>query len=141
MEASVPRLTFERQYRTSFSEGYHILAGERRMAHLDLHYTQSSVYATLVLEMDLKEEQTLDLLERIDESLVLSAEVPRDDLIVTVFRGRQTGFYTDEFLDERTERRAMAEGETRPARPERPERPERAERPERHARSRPPRPN
>jgi hypothetical protein len=103
------RLVFERQYRTPSSEGYHVLAGETRLGHLDLHFTHSSVYATLVLESTLTEEQVLDLIERIDESLVLSAEVERDDLLVTVFQGRQTGLYSDDYLDERTQRRARAE--------------------------------
>jgi hypothetical protein len=104
-------IIFERQYRTASSEGYHILAGEARLGHLDLHFTRTSVYATLVLETPapMPEEQVLDLIEKIDESLVLSAEVPREDLLVTVFQGRQTGFYSDDFLAERTQRRAQGE--------------------------------
>src|SRR5438067_2313350 len=103
------RLIFERQYRTAHSEGYHVLAGEARLGHLDLHFSNVSVYATLVLEATLPEEQVLDLIEKIDESLVLSAEVQRDDLLVTVFQGTQTGFYSDEFMEERNQRRAGAE--------------------------------
>ncbi|HEX2035011.1 MAG TPA: hypothetical protein VHS99_12570, partial [Chloroflexota bacterium] len=80
------RIIFERQYRTPHSEGYHLLAGETRFGHLDLHFTNNSVYATLVLERPTTEEQVLDLIEKIDESLVLSAEVERDDLLVTVFQ-------------------------------------------------------
>lgn len=108
-DAPSPRIIFERQYRTALSEGYHVLAGETRLGHLDLHFTSNSVYATLVLETALPESRVLDLIERIDESLVLSAEVARDDLLVTVFQGRQTGFYSDDFLDERMQRRARAE--------------------------------
>jgi hypothetical protein len=108
-ETPSPRIVFERQYRTPYSEGYHILAGETRLGHLDLHFTHSSVYATLVLEITLAEAQVLELIERIDESLVLSAEVERDDLLVTVFQGRQSGFYSDDYLDERMQRRARAE--------------------------------
>jgi hypothetical protein len=106
---SSARSVFERQYRTPHSEGYHILAGTSRIGHLDLHYTQNSVYGTLVLETEMDEERVLDLVERIDESLVLSAEVARDDFLVTVFQGRQIGFYSDDFLEERTRRRAEAE--------------------------------
>ena len=107
------RIYFERQYRTAHSEGYHVKAGDKRLAHLDLHFTQASVYVTLVIEGSMAEEQVLDLIEKIDESLVLSAEVPREDLLVTVFQGRQTGFYSDDFLEERTERRAQAENPPR----------------------------
>ncbi len=98
------RIIFERQYRTPHSEGYHLIAADRRLGHLDLHFTQTSVYATLILEQELPEERILDLIERIDESLVLSAEVPREDLLVTVFQGRQTGLYSDDFLEERKAR-------------------------------------
>jgi hypothetical protein len=35
--------------------------------------------------------------------------VEREDLLVTVFQGRQTGFYSDDYLDERMQRRARAE--------------------------------
>ena len=103
------RMVFERQYRTPHSEGYHILAADTRLGHVDLHFTTGSVYATLVLEIAFSEEQVLDLIERIDESLVLSAEVPREDLLVTVFQGKRSGFYSDDYLDERTQRRARGE--------------------------------
>ena len=104
------RVIFERQYRTPYSEGYHLLAGDGRLGHLDLHFTHGSVYATLVLEQEMDEERVLDLIERIDESLVLSAEVEREDLLVTVFQGRQTGFYSDDFREERQARRARENG-------------------------------
>ena len=97
---------FERQYRTAASEGYHLLDGEQRIGHVDLHYTQRDVYASLILEADMTEGALLDLIERIDDALVLSAEVARDDFLVTVYRGQETGFYSDDFLAERASRRA-----------------------------------
>ena len=112
------RIVFERQYRTSQSEGYHVLVGEARVAHLDLHYTQTNVYATLVIEGPLEEAQILDLIERIDESIVLSAEVPREDLLVTVYQGTRKGLYSDDFLLERRERRETTQ-ERRTARQQR----------------------
>lgn len=98
------KIIFERQYRSALSEGYQLLAGDKRLGHLDLHFTQSNVYGTLILETELPEAQVLDLIERIDELLVLSAEVPREDLLVTVFQGRQTGLYSDDYLEERRAR-------------------------------------
>ncbi len=94
-------LSFKRQFRTPHSEGYNIMRGEDRIGRVDLHYTNSAVYATLVLEEDTSESDTLDLLQQIDDEIVLSAEVPRDDFIVTAYRGAEAGFYTDENLDER----------------------------------------
>lgn len=99
------RTRFERQYRTATSEGYHVFGGDVRVGHIDLHFTLSSVYATLVLEMDLAEEAILDMIDTIDDTLVLSAEVPREDFVVSVYRGRAAGLYTDDFLEERRRRR------------------------------------
>lgn len=110
------RIIFERQYRTAQSEGYHVLVADRRIAHLDVHYTHTNVYATLIVEGQVAEDQVLDLIERIDESIVLSAEVPREDLLVTVYQGSQTGLYNDDFLEERRQRRGTGEESPRGAR-------------------------
>ena len=109
---------YERQYRTPSSEGYHVIAGDVRLAQLDVHFTSTSVYGTLIVFVDMPEDQVLDLIEGIDEAIVLSAEVARDDFLVTVFRGRQTGLSSDDFLEERRERRGDGEGRvTRMRRP------------------------
>ena len=34
----------------------------------------------------------------IDEDLVLSADMPRDDFLVSVYVGRDVGFYSDEYF-------------------------------------------
>ena len=54
-----------------------------------------------MIRVDLAEEHILRLIERIDETLVLSAETRRDDLYVTVFRGEEIGFYSDDFHAEK----------------------------------------
>jgi hypothetical protein len=105
-----PRVTFERQYRTAQSEGYHVLVGDQRLAHLDLHFTQTNVYGTLVLEAQVPEDQILDLIDRIDESIVLSAEGPREDLLVTVYQGTRSALYSDDYLEERRQRQGITDG-------------------------------
>ncbi len=40
------------------------------------------------------------MIEEIDNDLVLSAEVPREDFLVTVYRGTELGFYSDDYLEE-----------------------------------------
>jgi len=92
---------FDRQYRTGTSEGYHLRSPEGPLGRIDLHFASSNVYATLVIRVDLAEEHILRLIERIDETLVLSAETRRDDLYVTVFRGEEVGFYSDDFHAEK----------------------------------------
>ncbi len=88
---------FDRQYRTPSSEGYSLRSGRQRVARLDVHFTTQSVYGTLVLLRDLAEGDIPRLVERINESVVLSAETPREDFYVTVFRGTEVGFFSDDF--------------------------------------------
>jgi hypothetical protein len=102
-------LAFERQFRTPHSEGYFIKAGSsERIGRVDLHFASDVVYATLVVEVDVNEDGVLDMIEQIDESLVLTADVPRDDFLVTVYRGKDLGFYSDDFFGDEEE---DAEGE------------------------------
>ena len=91
---------FERQYRTPYSEGYLIFEGGDRLGRLDLHYTPTVVYATLVVERELDEDEILDLIEQADDELVLTADVPREDFVVSVYQGRDLGTYSDEYFEE-----------------------------------------
>jgi len=92
--------SFERQYRSASSEGYNVLVGTTRVARLDLHFTLQSVYATLVLLEEIPAAELPTLIQQIDERLVLSAETARDDFFVTVFRGHEVGFFSDDFQAE-----------------------------------------
>ncbi|MHB1131713.1 MAG: hypothetical protein ACYC4L_04925 [Chloroflexota bacterium] len=96
----MPEVTFERQYRTPYSEGFLLLDGEDRVGRAELHYTPSVVYCTLVVERELEEEDLLDLIQQIDDDIVVSASVPREDFVVTAYHGHDLGVYEDEFLDE-----------------------------------------
>ncbi len=92
---------FERQFRTPHSEGYFLNGSNGdKVGHLDLHFAADVVYATLTIETDASEEEVLDLIEQIDEDLVLTADVHRDDFLVTVYRGKDLGFYSDDFFSE-----------------------------------------
>jgi hypothetical protein len=44
-----------------------------------------------------------DLIDAIDEELIMSADVARDDFIVTVYQGREVGVFSDEEFDEEEE--------------------------------------
>ena len=90
-------LRFDRHFRTASSEGYHVMRGGERIATADLHFTLADVRCTLILEKPMEREQIARLIERIDEDLVLSADVPREDLLVNVYQGTEVGFFSDEF--------------------------------------------
>jgi hypothetical protein len=96
-------LNFQRQFRTTSSEGYLILDGEQRVGRVDLHFASESVYATVVLEVELPENEVARIIEDIDEKLVVTATVKRDDLNVWVYQGQEVGFFNDEFLEEEFE--------------------------------------
>ena len=92
---------FERECRTPHSEAYLIISNNERLGRVDLHFTPSIVYATVCVTQNLTQETIDDLIDVIDEELVMSADVARDDFIVTVYQGREVGVFSDEdFEDE-----------------------------------------
>ncbi len=88
-------LHYDRLYRTPSSEAYLISADEETLARVELHYTSSITYGLVVLEKPLEGEELTDLLERLDEDLVSSADVPRDDFVVSVYQGQEVGVFSD----------------------------------------------
>ena len=95
---------FERECRTPHSEAYLIADGDERIGRVDLHFTPSIVYATLCVSEKFSDDDIQDLIyHHIDEELVMSADVARDDFIVTVFQGRETGEFSDEDFEEEDE--------------------------------------
>ena len=91
---------YHRQSRTLSSEQYQLMDGDQRLGHLDLHFAASEVFATLVLDRELSEQETQQLVEQIDEDLVLSSEVAREDFSVRVYVGRETAWYSDDLLSD-----------------------------------------
>src|SRR5215470_5757960 len=99
---------FERHFRTPYSEGYYIMQGNslqsnNRLGTVDIHFTSTAVHGTLILERELEETELTKLIEQIDEDLVLSADMPRDDFLVSVYVGKDVGFYSDEYFAEDNE--------------------------------------
>jgi hypothetical protein len=94
---------FDRQFRTPYSEGFHMMLGTTRVGTVDLHFTSTTVHCTLVIERDLATADLAKLIEQIDEDLVLSADTPRDDLLVSVYRGSEVGFFNDSFRADQEE--------------------------------------
>ena len=88
-------LRYDRLYRTPSSESYLVSDGERPLARLELHFAQSSVYALLLLEGELRDEAVHELIAQIDEGLVWTASVPRDDFVVYVYTGRELAVVDD----------------------------------------------
>ncbi|MFN8558792.1 MAG: hypothetical protein U0531_16125 [Dehalococcoidia bacterium] len=92
---------FERDARTPYSEVFVIENDEGEdVGRVDLHFTPSVAYATLCVGDDFDEEGVQDLIAQIDERLVMTTDPYREDFVVTVWTGRESGVYSDEDLDE-----------------------------------------
>jgi hypothetical protein len=90
-------IRFDRHFRTPSSEGYHLMRGTDRLGTVDLHFTSTTVHCTLMLEAKLSKADLARLIEQIDEDLVLSADTPRDDFLVSAYQGTEIGFFSDEY--------------------------------------------
>jgi hypothetical protein len=99
-EENMTEYHFERECRTPYSEVYLIMSGEEQVGRVDLHFAPTLIYATLCVGEGLTTEGIRDLIDAIDEELVMTADVARDDLIVTVHQGREAGVFSDEELEE-----------------------------------------
>jgi len=96
----MPKYRFERECRTPFSEVYIITADEDLVGRVDLHFSTDVVHGTLCVGENKTAEEIRELIDVIDEELVYSADVARDDFIVTVYQGREAGVFSDEELEE-----------------------------------------
>jgi hypothetical protein len=76
------------------------LQSNNRLGTVDIHFTTTAVHGTLILERELEETELTKLIEQIDEDLVLSADMPREDFLVSVYVGRDIGFYSDDYFAE-----------------------------------------
>src|SRR6266850_5267915 len=88
---------FERTVRTESSEIFNVYGGARRIGRVDLHYARFEVHATLLLDVELSDDELQQLIDQIDEELVQTHDPEREDFLVTVFKAEELGFYSDEF--------------------------------------------
>ena len=88
---------FERAVRTETSEVFAIYGGARRLGRVDIHYGRFEVNGTLLLEVDLTDDEVQQLIDQLDEELVQTHDPEREDFLVTVFKAEELGFYSDEF--------------------------------------------
>lgn len=96
--------SFEREARTPYSEVFTIESDDGSdVGRVDLHFTPSVAYATLNVGEGLTEEDVQELIGQIDERLVMTSDPYREDFIVTVWTGRETGVYSDEDDEEEDE--------------------------------------
>jgi hypothetical protein len=97
------KYNFEREVRTAHSESFVIESEGDEVGRVDLHYANSTAYATLCVSTDFDDQAIEDLIGEIDERLVMSWEPLRDDFIVTVWAGREVGVFSETGDDDEEE--------------------------------------
>ena len=95
IEVVFPELRYDRVCRTSHSEAYLLSEGDQPFGRVDLHFGATVVHGVLVVEREYSDEDLHGLVQRIDDDLVWTADQPRDDFLVTVYRGTEVGVISD----------------------------------------------
>jgi hypothetical protein len=94
-ERPFPDLRYDRICRTPHSEAYLLSEGDSPLGRVDLHFGASVVHAVLVVERELGDDEVRGLVQRVDDDLVWTADQPREDFLVTVYRGSEIGVISD----------------------------------------------
>jgi hypothetical protein len=95
IELEFPQLRYDRVCRTSHSEAYLLSEADAPFGRVDLHFGVSVVHGVLIVERDLSDEDLHGLVQRIDDDLVWTADRPREEFLVTVYRGSEVGVISD----------------------------------------------
>jgi hypothetical protein len=85
---------FERECRTAYSECYTILEDDSTVGRVDIHFADTVVHATLNIGESLTTEGIQDLIDNIDEDLMDSVGIGRQEIIVHVHQGRDLGVFS-----------------------------------------------
>ena len=85
---------FERECRTPQSECYTILEDDSAVGRVDIHFTETGIHATLNIGESLTTDAIQDLIDNIDEDLMDSVGIGRQEIIVHVHQGRDLGVFS-----------------------------------------------
>jgi hypothetical protein len=85
---------FERECRTPNSECYTVLMEEEAVGRVDIHFTDTVVHATLSIAESLTTDEIQDLIDTIDEDLIDSVGISRQEVIVHVHQGQDLGVFS-----------------------------------------------
>ena len=86
---------FEREVRTPYSEAYTIQEDERQVGRIDIHFAHDMIHVAIAVDESLTQESIQEIIDAIDEDLVDAVGISREELIIHVFQGRETGVFTD----------------------------------------------
>ncbi|MBI2935981.1 MAG: hypothetical protein HYY31_04135 [Chloroflexi bacterium] len=86
---------FERECRTPQSECYTILEDDQVVGRVDLHFTPTVVHATLCVGERFTQDSIQEIIEIIDDELVDSVGIAREEFVVHVHQGRDLGVFSN----------------------------------------------
>ena len=72
-----------------------MMEDENVVGRVDLHFTPTVVHATMSVAESLTQENIQELVETVDEELVDSVGIARDELIVHIHQGRDLGVFSN----------------------------------------------
>lgn len=85
---------FERECRTPYSECYTVLEDDTTVGRVDIHFADAVIHATLNVSESLTTDAIQDLIDTIDEELMDSVGIARQEVIVHVHQGRDLGVFS-----------------------------------------------
>ena len=85
---------FERECRTPYSECYTVLEDDTTVGRVDIHFADAVIHATLNVSESLTTDAIQDLIDTIDEELMDSVGISRQEVIVHVHQGRDLGVFS-----------------------------------------------
>ncbi len=88
------KFQFERECRTPHSECYTVLQEDTPVGRVDIHFADPVVHATLSIAESLTSDETQDLVDTVDEELIDSVGITRQEVIVHVHQGRDLGVFS-----------------------------------------------
>ena len=92
--------TFERDVRTPHSEAYTSMELDRPVGRVDIHFTREMVHVAIAVDESLTQETIQEIIDSVDEDIVDAVGIARDNFVVHVFQGRETGVFTEDDFDE-----------------------------------------
>ncbi len=93
------RYFFERECRTPNSECYTVLVDADPIGRVDIHFTDVMIHSTLSIGESLTNDDVQDLIDAIDQELLDSVGITRQEIVVHVHQGRDLGVFTTREFD------------------------------------------
>ena len=87
------KYAFQRETRTPFSECYDIFRDDARIGRIDVHFADTVIHATLIVEEGMSADDIHDVIADAEDEIFEAVGIVRTDLIVHIHQGRELGVY------------------------------------------------